>query len=211
MERPLGAPGRRAPAARPDPHVVAWPRHRAPLQSGDADPLLSPAAPTRLRLYSDADLALTEAMETDPAVMRELGGAVPREEIPALHRRRLATVADDPWWFVIVGDDDRGVGEIGIWETEHDGRVVHETGWMILAAFHGRGLASAALALLLERAREEPRFEQLHAWPGLSNAASNALCRKFGFELLGEEDSGYRDARLRVNHWVLTLRSSLPR
>jgi hypothetical protein len=32
------------------------------------------------------------------------------------------------------------------------------------------------------------------------------LCRKFGFELLGEEDGGYRDAALRVNHWVLTLR-----
>jgi hypothetical protein len=25
-------------------------------------------------------------------------------------------------------------------------------------------------------------------------------------ELLGEEDGGYRDATLRVNHWVLTLR-----
>ena len=39
---------------------------------------------TRLRLYSDADLALIEAMETDPVVMSELGGPVPREEIPAL-------------------------------------------------------------------------------------------------------------------------------
>ena len=138
-------------------------------------------------------------METDPVVMRELGGAVPREGIPALHRRRLDTVANDPWWFVIVSDDDRSVGEIGTWETEHDGCVVHETGWMLLADFHGRGLASAALALLLERAREEPRFERLPAWPGVSNAASNALCRKFGFELLGEEDGRYRDARLRVN------------
>jgi hypothetical protein len=27
-----------------------------------------------------------------------------------------------------------------------------------------------------------------------------------GFELLGQEDGGYRDATLRVNHWVLTLR-----
>jgi RimJ/RimL family protein N-acetyltransferase len=72
--------------------------------------------------------------------------------------------------------------------------------------FHGRGLASAALGLLLDGAREEPRFEQLHAWPAVANAASNALCRRFGFELLGEEDGGYRDAPLRVNHWVLTLR-----
>ena len=140
-------------------------------------------------------------------VMAELGGPVPREEIPAIHRRRLDGVATYPWWFVIVTDDGESAGTIGIWETQHDGSVIHETGWMLLAAFHGRGLASAALGLLLERARAEPRFEQLHAFPGVSNPASNALCRKFGFELLGEEDGSYRDAALRVNHWVLTLRS----
>jgi RimJ/RimL family protein N-acetyltransferase len=146
-------------------------------------------------------------METDPVVMAELGGPVPREEIPALHRRRLDGAATHPWWLVVVTDDGESAGTIGIWETQHDGSVIHETGWMLLAAFHGRGLASAALGLLLERARAEPRFEQLHAFPRVSNPASNALCRKFGFELLGEEDGGYRDATLRVNHWVLTLRS----
>jgi RimJ/RimL family protein N-acetyltransferase len=159
-----------------------------------------------LRLYRDDDLALTEAMETDPEVMAELGGAVPRAEIPALHRRRLDSIAADPWWFVVVTDDGESAGEIGIWETEHHGARVHETGWMLARRFHGRGLASAALELLLDRARTEPRFERLHAWPGVTNSASNALCRKFGFELLGEEDGGYRDAPLRVNHWVLALR-----
>jgi RimJ/RimL family protein N-acetyltransferase len=146
-------------------------------------------------------------MQTDPEVMAELGGPVPREEIPAMHRRRLEGVAADPWWFIIVTDDEETAGEIGIWETEHHGATVHETGWMLARRFHGRGLASAALGLLLERARAEPRFEQLHAWPGVTNPASNALCRKFGFELLGEEDGSYRDAKLRVNHWVLELRS----
>jgi hypothetical protein len=97
-------------------------------------------------------------METDPAVMAELGGPVPREEVPALHRRRLESVATDSWWFVIVTDVGESAGEIGVWETEHDGTTVHETGWML------------------------------------------------GFELLGEEDGSYRDATLRVNHWVLTLR-----
>jgi RimJ/RimL family protein N-acetyltransferase len=146
-------------------------------------------------------------METDPEVMAELGGPVPREEIPALHERRLEGVAADPWWFIIVTDDEEAAGEIGIWETEHHGATVHETGWMLARRFHGRGLASAALGLLLERARAEPRFERLHAWPGVTNPASNALCRKFGFELLGEEDGSYRGAKLRVNHWVLDLRS----
>jgi len=145
-------------------------------------------------------------METDPEVMSELGGPVPREEIPALHKRRLDGIATDPWWFVIVTDDEEPAGAIGIWETEHDGAMVHETGWMLARRFHGRGLASAALAELLDRARGEPRFRQIHAWPGVTNPASNALCRKFGFELTGEEDGAYRGAILRVNHWVLDLR-----
>lgn len=163
---------------------------------------------TRLRLYTDADLALTEAMETDPVVMAELGGPVPREEIPAIHERRLAAVERDPWWFVVVTDDEEPAGTIGIWETEDDGATVHETGWMLASRFHGRGLGSAALALLLDRARADARFEQIHAWPGVTNPASNALCRKFGFELVGEKDGGYRDAKFRLNHWVLTLRPS---
>ena len=140
-------------------------------------------------------------------VMAELGGPVARDEIPAIHQRRVATTEADPWYFVIVTDDDEPAGALGIWETEHHGATVHETGWMLARAFHGRGLASAALALLLDRARAEPRFEQVHAWPGVSNPASNALCRKFGFELLGEEDGDYRGAKFRVNHWVLALRS----
>jgi RimJ/RimL family protein N-acetyltransferase len=146
-------------------------------------------------------------METDPVVMAELGGPVARDEIPAIHQRRVATTEADPWYFVVVTDDDEPAGALGIWETEHDGATVHETGWMLAREFHGRGLATAALALLLDRARAEPRFEQIHAWPGVTNPASNALCRKFGFELLGEEDGGYRGAKLRVNHWVLDLRS----
>jgi RimJ/RimL family protein N-acetyltransferase len=145
-------------------------------------------------------------MQTDPAVMAELGGPVSAEEIPALHRRRLESRATDPWWFVIVTDGGEPAGEIGVWETAHGGTTVHETGWMLARPFHGRGLGGAALALLLDRARTEPRFERLHAWPGVGNAASNALCRKFGFELIGEEDGGYRGATLRVNHWVLALR-----
>ena len=85
-------------------------------------------------------------METDSVVMRDLGGPVPREEIPALHRRRLDTIESDPWWFVIVTDDGERAGEIGIWEAEHDGSTVHETGWMLARRFHGRGRATEAAA-----------------------------------------------------------------
>ena len=160
-----------------------------------------------LRLYTDADLALTEELETDPTVMTELGGPLPASEIPATHARRLRTVGAGDWWFTIVPDPDGPpVGTIGIWPREIDGRSVHETGWMVLPAHQGRGIASAALQLLLDRARAEQRFEEIHAFPGVNNGASNALCAKFGFERLpGEHLGEYAGRRLTYNHWVLRL------
>jgi RimJ/RimL family protein N-acetyltransferase len=153
-----------------------------------------------LRAYTDADLALTEALETDPAVMHHLGGPVPRERLPRVHRLRLA----DSWWFVITEEPGGpGVGTIGIWEATHDGEAIHETGWMVLPAHQGRGIASRALAMLAERARTEPRFSALHAFPPVSNTPSNALCRKSGFALVGETDVEFAGRPLHCNHWVL--------
>ena len=109
--------------------------------------------PVELQAYTDADLALTEALETDPEVMRELGGPIEREKLPEIHRRRLG----DPWWFKIVdGPAGTAVGTIGVWETRHGEETLHETGWMVLPAHQGRGIASAALTLLIERVRAEP-------------------------------------------------------
>ena len=39
-------------------------------------------------------------------------------------------------------------------------------------------------------------------FPGATNAPSNALCRKFGFELLEEVDVDYGGRALRCNRWV---------
>jgi RimJ/RimL family protein N-acetyltransferase len=156
-----------------------------------------------LRAYTDADFALTERMETDPEVMAHLGGPVDRDRLPRVHRLRLA----DPWWFVITEEPGGpGVGTIGVWATEHDGEPIHETGWMILPEHQGRGTASRALALLIERARTEPRFAAVHAFPPVTNAPSNALCRKAGFALRGETDVVYAGRSLHCNHWALELR-----
>jgi RimJ/RimL family protein N-acetyltransferase len=158
-------------------------------------------------LYSDADRWLTEELECDPQVMLELGGPVNHEEAAEAHRRRVETIAADPWWFKVVDTSGKAAaGMIGTWRSEHDGEEVDEVGWMVLPAFQGRGIATAALELLLERARAEPRFKRLHAFPGVSNAPSNALCRRFGFSKVGECEIAFRDRELRCNHWELVLR-----
>jgi RimJ/RimL family protein N-acetyltransferase len=46
------------------------------------------------------------------------------------------------------------------------------------------------------------------AYPGVDNAASNAICRKLGFTLLGAEDFEYPPGHLmRCNDWRLDLRA----
>jgi RimJ/RimL family protein N-acetyltransferase len=159
-----------------------------------------------LRVYSEGDLALTEALECDPEVMRELGGAVTKESAAAAHRKRVASVKDDPWWFAIVPEEGGpSAGAIGIWRSEWQGEPVDEAGWMVLPAFQGRGIASVALGILIDRLRAGTRSERIHAFPGVTNAPSNALCRKFGFEHLGESEVKFRERPLRVNHWALEL------
>ena len=132
--------------------------------------------------------------------MRHLGGPSSTEEVAAAHRRRLG----DPWWLVIVAEPDGpAAGTIGVWETEHDSETLFETGWTVRPGFQGRGIASAALALLLDRVRAEPRFESIHAFPGIDNGPSNRLCRKFGFTLLGDARFRFRGHELHCHHWRL--------
>ena len=157
--------------------------------------------------YEDADFALTEALETDPEVMAELGGPIEREQLPSIHVRRLR----QPWWFKIVpAPPGQPAGTIGIWERELDGNPIHETGWMVLPAFQGRGIATAALELLIARARDEPKIDAIHAFPPVTNAPSNALCKKFEFSVVGQRDFVYAGRTLRCNHWTLATRRRQP-
>jgi hypothetical protein len=56
-----------------------------------------------LEEHTEADLSLTERLETDPEVMRELGGPVPWEAIPAIHQRRLGSDERGDWWLKRFG------------------------------------------------------------------------------------------------------------
>ena len=153
---------------------------------------------------TEADEWLTVALETDARVMAELGGAWTEEQARATHARRLRTVRETgSWWFKIVRQPDgAAVGSIVLWDSEWAGAPVSEAGWMVLPEHQGKGFASAGVRLLLERATRSDRWGDIHASPGASNGASNAICRKASFELIGDGEVDYGDRRLRVNHWV---------
>jgi RimJ/RimL family protein N-acetyltransferase len=125
--------------------------------------------------WGEGDLGLLTALNGDPEQMRHVGGAETPEKIAERQGRYVA----DPGQFRIV-DGGEGAGWVGFWEREWRGEAIYEIGWSVLPAFQGRGLASAAAALALERARARP----VHAFPGVDNAPSNAVCRKLGFSLV---------------------------
>ena len=157
-----------------------------------------------LETYTDADRWLLTALETDPAVMADLGGPWPIEEIPTIHLRRLAHIANGAWVFTVRPEpDEPAVGTVTLWRSELNGETISEVGWMILAEHQGRGYGTEALRLLLDRARTDGSWGAIHALPGLANAASNALCRRFGFEQGEPVEIKYGGRTLTCNHWVL--------
>jgi RimJ/RimL family protein N-acetyltransferase len=78
---------------------------------------------------------------------------------------------------------------------------------MMLPEFQGQGIATEALSLLIARARSDAGYERIHAFPGATNAPSNALCRRAGFTQTEELEVKFRDRPLRVYHWELDVSS----
>ncbi|MFJ7249205.1 GNAT family N-acetyltransferase [Kitasatospora sp. NPDC098652] len=169
----------------------------------------------RLRNVAAGDVEAYVRMRCDEAMMAELGGPLPREQVEARLRKDLRLVAEDSAWIkVIVPDADgtdtdgadggEAAGVVTLWQDEEDGVTVSEIGWMVLPGFQGRGLAKAAVRRVLDAAAADGRWGEVHANPGTTNGPSNGICRALGFRLLGERDLGFGDRVLRTNHWVVT-------
>jgi RimJ/RimL family protein N-acetyltransferase len=154
----------------------------------------------RLENWSADDLWLVTALNGDPEMMRFLGGP----ESPEKLAERQARYEQPGSGMFKVMLDGAAVGSIGYWE--RDGAEAWEVGWAVLPAFQGRGIATAATALVIERARDERRWRFMHAFPSVSNPPSNAICRKLGFTLLGEREFEYPPGHsMRCNDWRLEL------
>lgn len=166
-----------------------------------------------LRDISMDDLPLYERMLTDPDMMSELGGPLPKQGLSEKLRGIVESVeAGTVGYYVIVPDSDAGAGagSVCIWDHDWNGERISEIGWMVLPEFQGRGLASEAVRSILHKARSETRWDVIHAFPAVTNAPSNAICQKTEFSRIEECDFDYAGRVLRCNHWRIDLRSVLP-
>ena len=153
------------------------------------------------------DLPLYEALLTDPRTMAELGGPLRRTGLAHKFRSIVDGVRSGENWFqgIVPEGEDHAVGTVCVWEHGSDGETIAEIGWMVLPEYQGRGLASAAVAAVLRRARAEGRWGVIHAYPGETNGASNAICRKNGFERLELVEYEYQGRPMRGYHWRIDL------
>ena len=159
-----------------------------------------------LRDYDDGDLWLQQRLLGDPAVMTHLGGPESPEAIERRHERLLRMNESGAGRMLVVETTDGEVaGSVGYWERDWRDELVWEAGWLVLPAFHGRGIATVAVTAVLERIRESGRGRPVHAFPSLDNAASNAICARTGFALLGPVDFEYPAGHpMRCNDWRWT-------
>ena len=158
----------------------------------------------RLEPWAEGDLALLRRCVGDPAMMEHLGGPESPEKIA--ERQATYQQPDSKQYKIVDTAAGEDAGWVGYWERDWRGEQVYEIGWAVVPPCQGRGLAGAATreAIALARAERTRRF--LHAYPGVDNLASNAVCRNLGFTLLGSDEFEYPKGHwMRCNDWRLDL------
>ncbi len=145
----------------------------------------------------------------EPSQMVYLNGKESPEKIRDRHRKYVAMSADPRTgcMFTIMSGSDVA-GHVGYWERGWDGEKGWETGWFVLPEFQGRGIATAAAKQIVQRVASLRTHRYLYAFPSVDNKPSNAICRKIGFDLIGETDLEYppkSGLHIHVNIWRLSL------
>jgi RimJ/RimL family protein N-acetyltransferase len=158
----------------------------------------------RLEPWGREDLALLGRCVGEESMMRHLGGAESVEKIA--ERQRRYEQPGSGQFKIVEQAGGEGAGWVGYWDREWQGQDIHEIGWSVIPAFQRRGLALAAAREAITAARAEARHQFVHAYPAVENAASNAICRRLGFVLLGPCELEYpRGSSMRSNDWRLDL------
>lgn len=143
-----------------------------------------------------------------PEMTEHLGGPETDAQVGDRHERylRIAGKGTGRMFAVVLLPEREPAGSVGYWDRTWKGEQVYEMGWGILPAYQGRGLATAAVSQAIESARAEGAHRAIHAYPGIDNPASNAVCRKLGFKLIGEIEFEYPPGNMmRCNDWRLEI------
>ena len=164
----------------------------------------------RLEPWGEGDLPLLEKLLGDPEMTVHLGGPESAEKLAERQAKyeRLSDSGTDRMFKIVDEETGEAVGSVGYWDKTWREQEVYETGWSVLPAFQGRGIAVEATYQAIALAKSAGKHRYLHAFPSVENGASNAICRKLGFTLLGEYEFEYPPGSyMQCNDWRLDLRA----
>jgi RimJ/RimL family protein N-acetyltransferase len=165
---------------------------------------ITDAGQVKLEPWAEDDFWLLRRINS-PEMTAYLGGPETEEKLVARHQRYVG-LGRGQMYRVTLADTGDTVGSIGYWERVWRDSEVWETGWGVLPEFQGRGLAAKAARAVIEAARAAGEHRYLHAFPRVDHPASNAVCRRAGFELLGAVDFEYpKGHRIMSNDWRMDL------
>lgn len=165
------------------------------------------------------DLPLYERMFYDPEHMKYLGGpASPGSAEKYLNAQMRCNTSGNGMVFKIVPDredwkegedldliaeaESRGVGTVCMWKSEYQDSPVVEVGWGVLKPFQGKGFASKAVKMLVERALADPeQWHNIHTFTHVDNEPSVRMCKSLGFELIEECEIDYNGVFFKSYHY----------
>lgn len=130
---------------------------------------------TVLREVVVSDLDTFYEQQLDPEAVQM--ALFPSRDREAFYARWQRLLANDAVTNRTIVADGQVAGNIGCWE--QDGRRL--VGYWLGREFWGRGLATQALAELLDEVKARP----LHAWVASSNVGSIRVLEKCGFVAVG--------------------------
>lgn len=165
----------------------------------------------RLCPWTDDDLWLLRRRNTSQ-MMTYLGGPESDAALLARHRRwtaMSANAAHEGRVFRVESPAGDTVGTVSFTPKEHEGEPIFEVGWGVLPEYQRQGWATASVRGLLAHLAALPsahRRVAVHAFPRVSNEASNAVCRAVGFALLAETMHEFPPGQHHAsNNWRFTL------
>lgn len=144
----------------------------------------------RLEPFDEAHLDGLHELNSDPEVMRYIGGQPEtREETAASIERVKARWAEwgYSWWSFIELDSDLLVGAGCIQHLGKDQALPHEIGWRLRRDRWGRGLASEAARCMASHAFDTLRAPQLLAVCDPANTDSARVMQRLGMRYRGLE------------------------
>ncbi|WP_067464719.1 GNAT family N-acetyltransferase [Actinomadura macra] len=158
----------------------------------------------RIQPWSEDDLDLLRRVNA-PEMKEHLGGPETEEQVRVRHARYLRSDDIGGQMYRIVADGEPA-GTVGFWSRDWRDEPVYESGWSVLPGFQRRGVAVAAVREVVAAARDRGGRRYLHAFPSVEHVASNGVCRKAGFVLVGECDFEYPPGHImRSNEWRFDL------